>query len=192
MSIYGELEYIIVICSNLLFIEDEVYLKSIGLTRREYTRTDVSKFFKFSNMLNKKFNYTLKLDAVNNYQLQTNMELCNQLDESLNKTSKRMAEINVRIDKINFNTMEIISLFIAIIFALYGGIQLTSSVVNKITIDNYSLMVKTALFLGYALFILISAILSVLSWHDKSKNKNVLLMVLGALYTLLIIILLFI
>ena len=184
----GELETIIIGCTNLLFIEDESYLKSIGLKMKKYNQTDISRFFKFSNSLNKKFNYKLKLDIVNNYQLHLNTKMCEKLDENLNSASERIKTINERIDKFHFNTIEIISIFVAIIFALYGGTQLIGNIVNKIGEVDYNLIIKSSLVLGYIMFTFISALISVMSWHDKSKNKGFILIILNIILAAVVII----
>ena len=121
----------------------------------------------------------MKLDSNNNLQLQRNLSEQEKLEKSIVNTENKLNETNGRIDKIHFDTISIISIFVAVIFALYGGTQLVSSIIAKITSDNYVLMFRTALVLGLVLSIIISLLLSVMSWHDKKSNRRWILVALN-------------
>ena len=174
-----EIEYLLSTCCTFLLLGKKNNLDEEGLTSKEYTDKEIIKFFKFANLINEKFDYRLKLDSINNLQLQRNLSEQEKLEKSIVNTENKLNETNGRIDKIHFDTISIISIFVAVIFALYGGTQLVSSIIAKITSDNYVLMFRTALVLGLVLSIIISLLLSVMSWHDKKSNRRWILVALN-------------
>lgn len=174
-----EIEYLLSTCCTFLLLGKKNNLDEVGLKPREYNEKEIVKFFKFANLINEKFNYYLKLDSINNLQLQRNLSVQEKLEESIKDTKNKMDEINDRIDKVHFDTISIISIFVAVIFALYGGTQLVSSIIARITSENYVLMFRTTLTLGLVLSIFISLLLSVMSWHDRKSNKRWVLIVLN-------------
>lgn len=174
-----EIEYLLSTCCTFLLLGKKNNLDEVGLNPREYNEKEIVNFFKFANLINEKFEYQLKLDSINNLQLQRNLLMQEKLEKSIKDTENKIEGINDRIDKIHFDTISIISIFVAVIFALYGGTQLVSSIITKITSDNYVLMFRTALVLGLVLSIIISLLLSVMSWHDKKSNKRWILVVLN-------------
>ena len=165
-----EVEYLLITCCTFLLSGKKNNLDDVGLIAKEYTEKEIVNFFKFANLVNEKFGYHLRLDPINNLQLQRNLSVQEKIEENINNTEIKLNSINDRIDKGHFDTISIISIFVAVIFALYGGTQLVSSIITKITSDNYILMFRTALVLGLVLSILISSILSVMSWYDKKSN----------------------
>ncbi len=174
-----EIECLLSTCCTFLLSGKRNNLDEEGLTSKEYTDKEIIKFFKFANLINEKYDYRLKLDSINNLQLQRNLSEQEKLEKSIVNTENKLNETNGRIDKIHFDTISIISIFVAVIFALYGGTQLVSSIIAKITSDNYVLMFRTALVLGLVLSIIISLLLSVMSWHDKKSNRRWILVALN-------------
>ena len=174
-----EIECLLSTCCSFILSGKKNNLDEIGLVSKDYDENAIISFFKFANLINEKFEYQLKLDSINNLQLQRNLLMQEKLEKSIKDTENKIEGINDRIDKIHFDTISIISIFVAVIFALYGCTQLVSIIITKITFDNYVLMFRTALVLGLVLSIIISLLLSVMSWHDKKSNKRWILVVLN-------------
>ena len=55
-----------------------------------------------------------------------------KIENSFNSINKKYKEVENKIDKINYDLIGTISLFIGVIFAIYGGFQLTNSVFSYI------------------------------------------------------------
>lgn len=182
-----EIGYMLSICCTLLLSENKISFDDVGLKAKKYTDKDITKFFKFANLINKKYDFELTLNSINTLQLQRNLLSQENLEKTIKNAEDKMDDINIRIDKIHFDTISIISIFVAVIFALYGGTQLVSSIITRISSDNYKLMFKTALILGYILFTFISTLLSVMTWHDKRANKKWLLIILNAIFAIVVV-----
>lgn len=184
-TISDELQYLLSLCCTLLLSGEKYSLDEVGLTAKNYTDKDITNFFKFASLINEKYGFELKLDNINNLQLQKNLKLQEKIEKSITDTENKMNEINNRIDKIHFDTISIISIFVAVIFALYGGTQLVSNIIEKISSDNYVLMFRTALVLGLVLSTIISLLLSVMSWYDKKNDKKWILSALNLILAII-------
>ena len=182
-----ELQYLLSLCCTLLLVGKNYSLDEVGLTAKDYTDKDITNFFKFASLINEKYGFELKLDTINNLQLQKNLILQEKMEKSITDTENKMNETSNRIDKIHFDTISIISIFVAVIFALYGSTQLVSSVVKRITSNNYILMFRTALVLGLVLSIIISLLISVMSWHDKKSNRRWIIIILNLILAIVTI-----
>ena len=174
-----EIQYLLSLCCTLLLLGENYSLDEVGLVAKNYNDKDIAKFFKFANLINEKYGFELKLDTINNLQLQKNLKSQENIEKSITDTENKIIEINNRIDKIHFDTISIISIFVAVIFTLYGSTQLIGGIITNITSDNYVLMFKTALVLGLILSIIVSLLISVMSWYDKKSNRKWLIITLN-------------
>ena len=146
-----------------------------GIEPREYSEVEISKFIRFTNLLNEKFEYRLEMANMINLQLQRNARAQERIE-------KEITDVEQRINKIHFDTISIISIFVAIIFALYGGVNLGNSLINKIDPEDYRLLVKIGLIIGYILVALVSIIVTSLSMYDNKKNKKWVILAINLMF----------
>ena len=182
-----ELEYLLSECSRLVLLGDKAPFNDIGLTAKNYSNTELINFIKFVNLINCKYNYQLRIDSVNALQLQRNILSQEELEKLIDQTNSKIIETNNRIDNIHFDTISIISIFVAVIFALYSGSNLTISIVEKIGLNNCSLL-RVALVLGFIYSVFISLLISAMTWYHKKRKRNWIIILLNTLLFILVII----
>lgn len=182
-----ELEYLLLICCNLLLSGEKYSLDDVGLESKNYSDKDVISFLIFVNLINEKYDYELKIDIINSLQIQRNILTQEKLEKIVNDTYDKMDKVNEKVDKIHFDTIGIISIFVAIIFAFYSNIELVSSVIKKINADNYIFVIKTGLIMGYSLFAATSVLISTISTKCKKNIKGWILIALNIIYAVLVV-----
>lgn len=176
------------LCCTLLLNGKKYSLEDIGLKSKKYEDNDIIKFIKFTDLINEKYKYELKLDSINDLRLQQLSLIQQKIEYSLNNVNDKINNASQRIDKIHFDTISIISVFVAIIFTLYGGTQLVSSVIDKINKHNYRLIINTGIIMGYILLILTSVLLSTLSSNCKKNIKGWIIVILNVIYSIVVIV----
>lgn len=183
-----ELQNLLSLCCTLLLNGKKYSLEDIGLKSKKYEDNDIIKFIKFTDLINEKYKYELKLDSINDLRLQQLSLIQQKIEYSLNNVNDKINNASQRIDKIHFDTISIISVFVAIIFTLYGGTQLVSSVIDKINKHNYRLIINTGIIMGYILLILTSVLLSTLSSNCKKNIKGWIIVILNVIYSIVVIV----
>ena len=182
-----ELEMLLSTCSALLLVGKEYSLEDVGLTAKDYKNKDIINFHKFVDDIKKNSEFKLKLDYSDEIESKYIILSQEKVEESIDEMEIKIQNIEERINKIHFDTISIISIFIAVIFALYGGTKLVSSVVRKVQPCNVDLLIKTAFLLGYILLTFISVVVAALSSYDKKKWRIILIAALNAIYALVVI-----
>lgn len=184
----NELREIIMICSNILLpAYKKDFIEVLDINVKDYSLQDIKKFIKFTSELNEKESYQLQLDSYSNLLTFYNQHVQNKLEDKITITELKLKKFDEKIDKINFDIIGIISIFVAIIFSLFGGSQLLCNIFENITPCNYRLLVKTALIIGFTFSIFISLLLINITHVDKSKKTSIF--ILNILYAILCFIL---
>ncbi len=182
----NQLESIIISCCTIIYSGDKTFINDAGLKVKNYSKKDISNFFDFTCYLNKKFDNKLNLDSVNRYQLIINQEKIKELESKSEEINNKIKKTDERIDKIHFDTVSIISIFIAVIFAIFGSINLLNNMFTNI--KNINDIIKISIIFGYILFSLIYLLISVMSWYQSIKKKiNIIIIVFQILFFILII-----
>lgn len=172
------------LCSNILISDSKIIYEAAGVDYKEYTLKDMEKYLSFISHIEKRFNVKLKenerLLLIYTKGRQVNFK------SELISAQKELQAVNKRLDKINFSMIEIISIFIAVIFALFGGTQLVCNVFNNLTENNYKIFIKAVIIIGFIFSIFISVLISIFPQIDTKKRDFII--TLNKLYLVLCLI----
>lgn len=159
------------LCSNILISDSKIIYEVAGVDYKEYTLKDMEKYLSFISHIEKRFNIKLKenerLLLIYTKGRQVNFK------SELISAQKELQAVNKRLDKI-FSMIEIISIFIAVIFALFGGTQLVCNVFNNLTENNYKIFIKAVIIIGFIFSIFISVLISILPQIDIKKRDFII------------------
>ena len=103
----------------------------IFFNNKDETRNTYNRYVEFIDIFNG-FKSDYKISKNLNLEINKLEEMQKKIENSFNSINKKYKEVENKIDKINYDLIGTISLFIGVIFAIYGGFQLTNSVFSYI------------------------------------------------------------
>lgn len=125
--------------------------------------------------------YIKFIDEFNSYDIEykiskdVNLEIMNldekqrKINKNVEDANKRYEEISKRIDKANYDLIGTISLFVGIIFAIYGGFELTTSVFKYIGSVEFAYLIISLLVIGFIELSIVSLLVYIIF---KINNKD--------------------
>lgn len=95
------------------------------------------------------------------------------LNKDINEINNRYNAISTKIDKINYDFIGTISLFVGVIFAVYGGFELCTSVFKYIGKIEFKYLIIALNILGYIELSIISLLVHVIFKINNRSSKDI-------------------
>lgn len=136
------------------------------------SKTIYDKYIKFIDEFNSyDFEYKIKKDV--NLEIDQLDEKQKMITKSVEEANKKFDNINRKIEKLNYDLIGTISLFIGIIFAIYSGFNLTTSIFKYIGKIEFAYLLIALLVIGFIELSIVSLLVYIIFKINEKDGKEI-------------------